>query len=356
MEKRPSFDEYFMKIAKLVSTRSTCTRRQVGAVLVRDKRIIATGYNGNPRGLPHCTEIGCLRDKLGVPSGTRSELCTGVHAEQNAIIQCALHGVSTEGATIYVTDSPCILCGKMIINAGIRRVVYGGEYPDEESLKMMKQAGVKVEKYVDGKIIEYAGPAKSAWFEIKELKKVIGLTGFNGSGKTTVAKIIQEKKKAKYFSLSDEIREECKKEGIEINRENLIRVGNELRKEYGGGILAKRTVEKIWKSATSEIVVDSIRTPIEVEILKGELGEKFVLIAVEAEQKARYEREKKRGREGGVKNFEEFKKHEEEESKGGMGEKAQAIPDTIELADIVIKNNGSLEELNKKIGKILEKF
>ena len=142
---RPSWDEYFMQIARQVATRSTCLRRHVGAVIVRDKRILTTGYNGAPSGMAHCDVVGCLRDQLGIPSGQRQEICRGLHAEQNAIIQAALHGVSTEGATIYVTHQPCITCAKMIINAGIRRAVCASSYPDELARDMLQEAGVALE-------------------------------------------------------------------------------------------------------------------------------------------------------------------------------------------------------------------
>ncbi|SFE67275.1 dCMP deaminase [Thermoanaerobacter thermohydrosulfuricus] len=143
---RPSWDEYFMQIVDVVKTRSTCLRRQVGAILVVDKHIISTGYNGPPTGLAHCEETGCLREQLGIPSGERPELCRGVHAEQNAIIQAALHGVSTKGATLYVSASPCVICAKMLINAGVKRIVYEDEYPDELAFKLLKEANVDLVK------------------------------------------------------------------------------------------------------------------------------------------------------------------------------------------------------------------
>ncbi len=142
---RPSLDEYFMEIAKVVAKRSTCLRQNVGAVIVKDKRILSTGYNGAPMGLPHCLDIGCLREELNVPSGERHELCRAVHAEQNAIIQAAVHGVSIKGATLYTTHQPCIMCAKMIINAGIVRVVYGKRYADERGLEFLKEAGIKID-------------------------------------------------------------------------------------------------------------------------------------------------------------------------------------------------------------------
>jgi len=147
---RPSWDEYFMEITKLVATRSTCLRRQVGAVLVKDKKILTTGYNGAPSQLPHCLDVGCLREQLGIPPGERHELCRGLHAEQNAIIQAAYHGVSIKGATLYCTNHPCIICTKMIINAGIERVVYLDGYPDPLAEEMLKESRVKVERFKKG--------------------------------------------------------------------------------------------------------------------------------------------------------------------------------------------------------------
>jgi len=143
---RPSWERYFMDIVELVSRRSTCLRRKVGAVFVRDKRILSTGYNGAPSGLRHCLEIGCLREKLAVPSGERHELCRGLHAEQNAIIQAALHGVSIRGATLYCTSHPCIICSKMIINSGISGVVFRDGYSDGLSREILTEAGVFVKK------------------------------------------------------------------------------------------------------------------------------------------------------------------------------------------------------------------
>jgi dCMP deaminase len=140
---RPTWDEYFMNIVDMVKTRSTCLRRQVGAVIVRDKRILTTGYNGTPSGLKHCGEVGCLRDEMKIPSGERHELCRGIHAEQNAIIQAAASGVSIQDSTIYVNLSPCILCTKMIINAGITRIVTREAYNDALALKMLEESGIE---------------------------------------------------------------------------------------------------------------------------------------------------------------------------------------------------------------------
>lgn len=139
---RPPWEEYFMGIAVLVSKRSTCRRRHVGAVLVKDKRILATGYNGAPSGLRHCLDIGCLREDLNIPSGERHELCRGLHAEQNVIIQAAYHGVPIRGATLYCTNLPCSICSKMIINAGIAEIIYLDGYADTMTKDMLNEAGI----------------------------------------------------------------------------------------------------------------------------------------------------------------------------------------------------------------------
>jgi len=144
VEDRPSWEKYFMDIAFLVAKRSTCLRRSVGAVLVKNKRILATGYNGAPSGIRHCSETGCLREKLNVPSGERHELCRGIHAEQNSIIQAALHGVSIKGATLFCTNRPCSICAKMIINAGITKIYFHDGYADAMSEEMLKEAGVEM--------------------------------------------------------------------------------------------------------------------------------------------------------------------------------------------------------------------
>ena len=141
---RPTVDEYFTAMAELVSTRSTCLRRQFGAVIVQNGHAISTGYNGAPKDMPHCIEIGCLRDDLNIPSGQQHEVCRGVHSEQNAIIQCAIHGESTKDGTLYVTGYPCKICAKMIINSMIKRVVISGSYSDTEGIDLLKEAGVEV--------------------------------------------------------------------------------------------------------------------------------------------------------------------------------------------------------------------
>lgn len=144
---RPSWDQYFMDITRLVATRSSCLRRQVGALLVKDRNILATGYNGVPSGITHCETTGCLRERLKVPSGERHELCRGLHAEQNAIIQAARHGVNISGATLYCTTMPCIICTKMIINAGITKVVYGEGYADELAREMIAESGIAITRF-----------------------------------------------------------------------------------------------------------------------------------------------------------------------------------------------------------------
>jgi dCMP deaminase len=141
---RPSWVIYFMDITSLVAKRSTCLRRAVGALIVKDKRILATGYNGAPTKIRHCLEIGCLREELNVPSGEKHELCRGIHAEQNAIIQAAFHGVSIKGATLFCTNLPCSICTKMIINAGVKRIYYQEGYADIMSKGMLEEVGIEV--------------------------------------------------------------------------------------------------------------------------------------------------------------------------------------------------------------------
>ena len=144
---RPDWKEYFMQITELVATRTTCSRRAVGAVVVKDNRILSTGYNGAPAGTAHCLDIGCIREAMKIPSGERQELCRGIHAEQNAIVQAARFGVSLFDSEIYVTTQPCITCAKLIVNVGIKKVIYKNPYPDNLALSFFKEAGVEVEVY-----------------------------------------------------------------------------------------------------------------------------------------------------------------------------------------------------------------
>lgn len=139
---RKSWNEYFMEIAFQVATRSTCVRRHVGGIAVKDSRILATGYNGVPKGLPHCTDVGCYRAEHNIPSGTHHEFCRGIHAEQNIIVQAAIHGISLVGSTIYLTNTPCLQCTKMLINIGIDSIYYRDMYPDELALDMLKAAHI----------------------------------------------------------------------------------------------------------------------------------------------------------------------------------------------------------------------
>jgi dCMP deaminase len=141
---RPSWEDYFMEIARVVATRSSCLRREVGALLVKNRQILATGYNGVPRGLRHCSERGCLREQLGIPSGERHELCRGLHAEQNAIIQAAYHGVAIQGAELYSTHQPCAVCAKMLVNADVMAVYFAGPYPDELAMEVFEEAGTRL--------------------------------------------------------------------------------------------------------------------------------------------------------------------------------------------------------------------
>jgi dCMP deaminase len=147
MTDRPTYDEYFMKMAYLASSRSTCLRRQVGAVIVKNKHVLSTGYNGPPKGLKHCDETGCLREQLGIPSGERHEICRGLHAEQNAIIQAAMFGVSIKESVLYVTYTPCVVCAKMLINAGVNEIIYDGNYPDDLAIQMLNESHIKFRQF-----------------------------------------------------------------------------------------------------------------------------------------------------------------------------------------------------------------
>lgn len=143
-QERTSWDEYFMTLADEVATRTTCLRRAVGAIIVKEKRILATGYNGVPTGLRHCSVTGCLREKLGVPSGQRHEICRGLHAEQNALLQAARYGIDIEGSSIYITTQPCVVCAKMLINAGISEIIYRNPYPDELAMELLNESNIKI--------------------------------------------------------------------------------------------------------------------------------------------------------------------------------------------------------------------
>ena len=147
---RPSWDQYFMSITALVSERSTCLRRQVGAIAVKEKRILATGYNGAPSGLKHCLELGCLREAQNIPSGQRHELCRAIHAEQNVIVQAARHGISIAGSTVYTTTYPCVICAKLLINSGVVRICYQSDYADELSSALLEEAGIEVVRLPGG--------------------------------------------------------------------------------------------------------------------------------------------------------------------------------------------------------------
>jgi dCMP deaminase len=150
--RRPSWDEYFMGITRLAASRSTCLRRNIGAVITKGNRIVSTGYNGAPSGMRHCLELGCLRDKLKIPSGTRQEICRGLHAEQNALMFA--QGTDLHGAVLYCTNQPCVVCAKLIIQSGITTVIFEEEYPDELARQFFRESGVKTFRLVNGKRIK----------------------------------------------------------------------------------------------------------------------------------------------------------------------------------------------------------
>jgi dCMP deaminase len=149
MLNRPPYDEYFMEMAYVVSKRSTCIRRNVGAILVKDKHILSTGYNGAPKGHKHCSEVGCLREEADVPSGERHEICRGLHAEQNVVIQAAVFGIPIKNSILYCTNSPCVVCAKMLINAGVKEIVFSGNYPDDLAKKILEESNIKLRMFKD---------------------------------------------------------------------------------------------------------------------------------------------------------------------------------------------------------------
>jgi len=146
MIERPSYDDYFIEMAYIVSKRSTCIRRKVGAILVKDKHILSTGYNGAPKGHKHCSIMGCLREKTNVPSGERHEICRGLHAEQNVIIQAAVFGIQIKNSVLYCTNTPCVVCAKMLINAGVKEIIFSGDYPDDLAKQILEESNIKLRK------------------------------------------------------------------------------------------------------------------------------------------------------------------------------------------------------------------
>lgn len=338
--KRPSWEEYFMNLAEIVGSRSTCTRHKLGAVLVRDKRILATGYNGAPKGMRHCLDIGCLRDKLKIPSGTRHEICRAVHAEQNSVIQAAVHGVSTEGSDIYITHSPCSVCAKILINAGVKRIYYKTGYPDEFSKELLSEAGV-----------ELVG-VENEW----KPKIIIGLVGQLCAGKGVVGEVL-EKEGFSRFTFSDRIREECRDRGIlEPTRVDLQNVGDELRLKFGGGVLAERLMKVAEKGRVEKLVVDGIRNPGEVAFLRK--FSNFYLWGVKARRKLRFERMVSRLERQGedVKTWEEFKEIDKRDQGKYEAANGQKVGESLKVADRVIENNKGLKELEKLVRSELKRI
>jgi len=334
IKKRPSWDDYFMELAKLVATRSTCLRHAVGAVLVNNKRILATGYNGSPRGLVHCLEIGCLRDKLKIPSGTRAEICRAIHAEQNAVIQCAIYGVHSEGSTIYTTHEPCSVCSKLLISAGVKRIVFSVPYPDEFAQKLLKEAKIKVER----------------WQE-KNKKIIIGLTGPMGSGHGMIAEYLK-KKGFFYSSTSDRVREECRRKGIEVTRNNLQDVADGLRRRFGPEILSKRTWKIVVKHPLA--IIDGIRGIAEVEFFKSKPN--FYLLGITAPRKIRFQRVVARHRESDPTTWKGFLTADKKDFKSGQGKFGRNITACLKKADFLVVNDGTIKQLEKKVERWLEKF
>lgn len=360
---RPSKVEYYLSIAEQVAKRSTCMRTRHGCVIVKNDQIVATGYTGAPRNVMDCAERGtCLRSELKIPSGQRYEICRSVHSEQNAIINAARAGVSLYDGTLFlfslkvfegkekiINAMPCFICKKMVINAGIKTFVArqaDGSFAVYDVKKWAKE-WQKKDMLGDEKIYDSNYYKKKKKVE-KKSRLIIGLTGGYCCGKGTVSDVLKENG-FEYYLLSDIIRDIIRKKKQEITRDRMISVANKLRDKEGFGTLAARTNKKM---KTDLVIVDSIRHPDEVKELRK--NKNFFLVAVDASQKMRFKRMLSRDRgEKDPQTFKAFKEKDYLEMWGQTGS-GQQIGKVIEQADIVMKNEGTMQELKKKTLRMLK--
>ncbi|NQU77735.1 AAA family ATPase [Candidatus Falkowbacteria bacterium] len=379
MEKRPTNkEEYYLNIAREVARKSKCYRAMSGSVIVRDDQIVSAGYIGAPRKTKDCFERGnCLRNKLNVPRGQRYELCRSVHAEQNAIINAARAGVNVLGGDMYlygervekdgtqeVMDmTPCSFCKRMVINAGLNRIVCSRQDGDINVFHVLDwirdwQVGDIVDdafQYGQGLKVYKEGEdplKKEDPTSPKKQKQIIGVTGTYSAGKDTVAEYLKNKGFS-HFSCSDILRDEAEKMGLEKNRDNLIKIGNDLRRQFGVGILGSRILEKIEKNSLTQTAVSSIRNPGEIEELKK--SDSFYLIKIDAPLPLRYSRAKARGDIEDNVSFDRFKAQEESEMKSPDPANQQIIA-CMNMADFTIINDSTLTNLHAKIDQVLEKI
>ncbi|MFA7662817.1 MAG: AAA family ATPase [Patescibacteria group bacterium] len=415
---RPKRDEYYLSIAKEVSARSTCYRANIGAIIVRDDQIIATGYVGAPRGTKDCLSHGfCLRDKLGIPSGQRYETCRSVHAEQNAIINAARAGVSLFGGDMYIWGKkmpsgllidafPCFICKKMILNAGIRRVIvmtkegkpktfhiedWTNDWQNKDILEDENQYGVGFKMSAEPKAVEEKNQpeikpepvAKPTIIqteikteiaeEIKmpeiavevELtnqnitqnnmdKKIIAVVGLPGAGKSVTVKKLEESNFKKIY-FGEVTFDEIQKRGLELNNQNEKMIREDLRKKYGMAAFAILNIEKIRQAySQGDVVIESMYSWQEYLKLKDEFGDNFYVLAVQAGPKMRHERLVNREEyHNGMKRT--FTMEEAKERDRSQIENL-AIAGPIAIADYTIVNDGSLDELYKKIEQVISKI
>ena len=372
--KTPNWDCYYLNIAKEVARKSKCYRAMSGAVIVRYDRVISTGYIGAPRKTKDCLERGnCLRSELNIPRGQRYELCRSVHAEQNAIINAARAGVSLSEGDMYIYGErvekdgtrkpmdmvPCSFCKRMIINSGLEKIICskkdGGVniFHVEDWIKDWQISDIIDDTSQYGQGLKVYKTGEDPIMNNSNNKKIIiGITGTYSSGKDTVSEYLKQKGFS-HYSCSDILREEADKMGLEQNRDNWIKIGNDLRQQFGPGILGQRILEKIDNENVTKAVVSSIRNPGEIDELKNTGS--FYLIKVDAPIEIRYERAKRRGNLADDVSFEKFKFQEQSELVSDDPAKQQ-ISACMQMADYTILNSGSMEELYKKIDEILGKI
>jgi len=342
-DKRPNFDEFFMILTVMLSMRSACLRRSLGAILVKNNKIIATGYNGPAKGLKHCNP--CKRDELGVRSGTYGQLadCISVHAETNCINQLAAHGgAPSEGSTIYVMTFPCLNCMKNVINAGIKKVVYLKDYHSPETRAVADEAGIELVQY-EGRpmkeLLDFTIELQKDLFQEKSI--CIGLASLARGGKDSFAERLKNQFAFNQLNMSDVLKEELIKQGKEPSKMNMSILGDEWRSLHGYDIVLRKTLEK--GKDTKRLVITGIRSVEEVEYLKKNQPN-FILITVQTSQFNRFARRK----ESDPQIQEEFMERDRRDIENkGLGK-------VIEMADKIIDNDGTIAEFEQKIDGIIK--
>jgi len=341
--KRPNFDEFFMFLTIMMSIRSACLRRTLGALLVKNNRIIATGYNGPAKGIKHCNP--CKRDELGVRSGTYGQLadCVSVHAETNCINQLAAYGgTPAEGATIYVMTFPCLNCMKNVVNSGIKKVVYLKDYNSPETKSLAEEAGIELVQYTGRsmkELLDYSIELQKDLFQEKKL--CIGIAALARGGKDSFAARLKNQFAFEQLNLSDVLKEELVRQGKEPTKMNMSILGDEWRNLYGYDIVLIKTLEK--GKDQKRLVITGIRSVEEVEHLKKN-HPNFILITVNTSQFNRFARRK----ESDPQTQEEFMARDRRDIENkGLGK-------VIEMTDHTIDNDGTMAEFEQKIDTLIK--